>query len=100
MSYLKRKSEVFKRSKKLMAILLSGIGLWITGTFILTYYFKSTNITFGYGLFVFGVLWFFIRMVQSPLLCSKCDFHLEDIVITLGKEAEKGFCPKCGNRIA
>jgi len=98
MSYLNRQQEVFERLRKMKTITWVGVVVWFGGLFALSYFSISIYIGAGYSILILLAVWYLLRQLNL-LLCNSCGYDLEGIVDSLGKDAETGYCPKCGSQI-
>ena len=98
MSYIERKAEVFGSEKKIVRAVIIGLVLLVIGLLVIKYFLES-NTYFTYSICVLGAMWFIVRKDPIVIECANCGCDLNNVILSLGKKASKGYCAECGNEI-
>lgn len=99
MAYEDKRNFAFKGETKSLIAIFATFGIMFVPTLI--FYEEGQPQYWLAIIFVFalGVVWLLSKRFMPPIPCTSCSYDLRQSIMSLGKAANKGFCPGCGSEI-
>lgn len=99
MSYENKRDFTFGGETKSVIAIFVGFGIIAVPTFIFYEEGQPQYWIAGFFVLVLGIVWLLSKRFMPQVPCGYCKYDLRQSIMSLGKVANKGFCPKCGNEI-
>lgn len=99
MTYEKKKRAAFVGESRSLYVVYTSLGILI----LLAFLFREEGVIkywlVGVSISLLAIAWMATKYFMSPILCQFCNYDFRATIMQLGKNSNKGYCPKCGKEI-